>query len=247
MRMNFVGQSRLRAAWLAVVLAFPVGVEAQDVKPSFDRKAVEASLQNPSPPSEEVAALIAQLGDESWTMRESASAKLQRMGVTVLPALKSAYLESRDAEIPPRVERLFREIVTPRLLRETHQIALLGISLQHSPSEPITVSEVIEGGAAAKAGIQPEDVILALNGREIDSMEGSNAFRYPLWACGKGATVTLKIARDGRELDVKVKLEGGDTSQLNPSDLDAFEQWYWERWFETHVKARKDTERSSND
>jgi predicted metalloprotease with PDZ domain len=244
MRMKFGAK---RFAMLTVAVAFWCATgAAQETKPTFDRKALEEALAKPSAPTEEVAALIAQLGDESWTARESASAKLRRIGVPALPALKRAYLESRDAEIPPRVERLFREIVTPRMLGETHQIALLGISLQHAPQEPIRASEVMEGGAAAKAGMQPDDVILALNGREIDFAEGTNAFRFPLWACGKGATVTLKISRDGREMNLRVKLEGGDTSQLNPSDLEAFEQWFWERWFEAHVKLDKSDKRSQN-
>lgn len=233
---------------LAGAMAFcSVTAETQEARPSFDRKALEAALANPAPPTEEVAALIAQLGDELWTARESAAAKLRRIGVSALPALKRAYLESRDAEIPPRAERLFREIVTPRMLRDSLQIALLGIELNHAPGEPLSVGKVNDGGAAAKAGMQPDDVIVALNGKEIDYTQGSNSFRYPLWACGKGATVTLKILRDGREMELKVKLEGGDTSQLNPSALEAFEEWYWEQWFETHVKSDKRMKRSSKD
>jgi predicted metalloprotease with PDZ domain len=239
--------SATRFAMLSVAAVFWCATgAAQEAKPTFDRKALEEALAKPSAPSEEVAALIAQLGDESWTVRESAAAKLRRIGVAALPALKRAYLESRDAEIPPRAERLFREIVTPRMLAQTHQIALLGVSLQHAPQQPIQVAEVKEGSAAAKAGLQPDDVILALNGKEIEFAEGSNALRFPLWACGKGATVTLKISRGGREMDVRVTLEDGDTSQLNPSDLEAFEEWFWERWFEAHVKSDNPSKRSEN-
>jgi C-terminal processing protease CtpA/Prc len=246
---NFRFASRLLAAWFAVaVTVSPLPAARAQQQTAINRQALEKALESPSEPSAEVAALIAKLGDESWSVRESASAKLRRLGVEVLPALKYAYHRTTDAEVRLRIEQVFQGIVTPRALRESLQIALLGIRIAASAAdsqEPIRIEKIIEGGAASKAGLQDQDEIIALNGKAIDLSNGSNGFRFPLWACGKGAVVTLKILRDGKELEVQATLEGGDTSQLLPEDLEAFEQWYWKHWFETHVKTDKSSKRSS--
>lgn len=65
------------------------------------------------------------------------------------------------------------------------------------------VSTVSEGSPAEKAGLQPGDVILAMNGekvRDVTTLRNSIAAQAP------GTTVTLKIWRDGQEKDINIEL-----------------------------------------
>lgn len=75
------------------------------------------------------------------------------------------------------------------------------------------VREVQPGRAAATAGLKPGDVVLALNGKPIDS---SNDLRNHIAPLGPDAKVTLTILRDGQKQDVTATL-----SEL-PSDPVAY-------------------------
>jgi hypothetical protein len=57
--------------------------------------------------SDEVARLVARLGDKKYAQRESAEKRLSELGSLALPALKEA-LESTDLEVVFRAERLLR-------------------------------------------------------------------------------------------------------------------------------------------
>jgi serine protease Do len=67
----------------------------------------------------------------------------------------------------------------------------------------ILISEVMETGPAAKAGLKSGDVVLKLNGTPIDSTGG---FRNAIAAAGTGTTVKLDLLRDGKPLTVDAKL-----------------------------------------
>lgn len=67
----------------------------------------------------------------------------------------------------------------------------------------VTIEEVLPGTPAERAGLQPGDVILSVNGREVESVED---LRARLARAGAGAEVTLRIARRYEERDVRVRL-----------------------------------------
>ena len=75
----------------------------------------------------------------------------------------------------------------------------LGLATAHGA----IVSDVTAGSPASKAGLQPGDVILALNGRPVDS---SNDLRNHIAPLGPGAKVDLQVFRDGRQRDVTAVL-----------------------------------------
>ena len=67
----------------------------------------------------------------------------------------------------------------------------------------VLISEVMESGPAAKAGLKSGDVVLKLNGTPIDSTGG---FRNAIAAAGTGATVKLDLLRDGKPMTAEAKL-----------------------------------------
>jgi S1-C subfamily serine protease len=89
--------------------------------------------------------------------------------------------------------------VEPRPL--TAEIASqLGINTQ----EGVLIFDVPEGSAAAKAGVQPGDVLLEIDGAKVDSVED---LYTALREKKPGDQVTLKVLRDGQETTLTATLE----------------------------------------
>lgn len=78
------------------------------------------------------------------------------------------------------------------------------------------VSEVVEDGAAAKAGIQAGDVILAIDGTPVLSFAELAA---KVGTIGAGRNVTLTILRDGDERQVDVELEKRVADQIEAASV----------------------------
>lgn len=68
----------------------------------------------------------------------------------------------------------------------------------------IVIESVYPGSAAARAGLQPGDVLLAINGREV---EDPGAMRYRIATLTVGGTATLAVWRRGKTLNLTVALE----------------------------------------
>ncbi len=73
------------------------------------------------------------------------------------------------------------------------------------------VNDVIEGGSAAKAGIEVGDIIIAFNGEKITSSSDFISKRNTFAA---GDTIELTINRDGHEKTVNVKLQEEKPSSI---------------------------------
>ncbi len=74
------------------------------------------------------------------------------------------------------------------------------------------ISSVMENEPAAKAGIKAGDVIIAVNGKEVDD---SAALLRAIAGQKPGAKATVTIWRDGKSKDVTVTLGERNASQLN--------------------------------
>ena len=69
-------------------------------------------------------------------------------------------------------------------------------SLGLKKSTGTLINKIYPGGPADKAGLKVGDVILAINGKEL---EGALALRYRLAMLPMGTPVTLSVLRDGKE------------------------------------------------
>jgi serine protease Do len=79
----------------------------------------------------------------------------------------------------------------------------LASAMKLSQVKGILVSDVSETGPAAKAGLKSGDVVMKLNGREVDS---TGSFRNSIAAAGANQSVKLDILRDGKPMTVDAKL-----------------------------------------
>ncbi|WP_456407196.1 DegQ family serine endoprotease [Caldithrix abyssi] len=90
-------------------------------------------------------------------------------------------------------------------ISEVTPVTAKGVKLDHPRG--VFVTSVIEGSAADKAGIKEGDVILSVDGKEVNR---PNELQAKIGIKNPGDVVTLKVWRDGKELTVKAKLKGRD-------------------------------------
>ena len=78
----------------------------------------------------------------------------------------------------------------------------LGISSDDS-NDQIIVTRVSEGGPAYQAGVEPQDIIVAINGSQITTLE---SFYKKIWKSGEaGVTIELSVLRSGSLMNFKLK------------------------------------------
>ncbi|ACO04848.1 MAG TPA: Do family serine endopeptidase [Persephonella sp.] len=66
----------------------------------------------------------------------------------------------------------------------------------------VLVSQVMEDGPAKKAGIKSGDIIVAVNGKEVEDI---NDLQKLIMRNPPGTEVTVTVIRNGRKIDIKVK------------------------------------------
>ena len=67
----------------------------------------------------------------------------------------------------------------------------------------VYVSEVEDFSAAQKAGLKPGDVIIAADGTTVTNKDDLDEIKY---SHSIGDTITLKISREGKEMDISLTL-----------------------------------------
>ena len=94
----------------------------------------------------------------------------------------------------------------------------LAASMGLDDNKGVLIANVIQGGPAVDSDIQKDDVVLALNGIEV---ENSDALRNRIADFPPGTEIELEIYRDGRRKMVEIKL--GELPD-NPSQLASSEE-----------------------
>jgi carboxyl-terminal processing protease len=78
----------------------------------------------------------------------------------------------------------------------------VGMTTEDPPRKPSIVISVLEGSPAEQAGVQPEDLVVAVNGKKVGDMaEGkvTQAIRGP-----EGSAVVLTILRQGKTIRTRI-------------------------------------------
>ena len=96
------------------------------------------------------------------------------------------------------------------------QIGISGVDISESYSSylgipmGVYVRAVSEGSAAELAGIKPGDVIIGIEDEAVTTMDELNSIKNKFKA---GDTITLKISRDGNDLDVTLRLQDANADK----------------------------------
>lgn len=100
------------------------------------------------------------------------------------------------------VERNGEKVIVPisnEFIKETIKSGKSAV-MMFEPRVPFIVVDVMKDGAAAKAGIQKDDKIVAINGTTIQFFDEASA----LLKDNKGQTIPLMIERNGEQQEIKV-------------------------------------------
>lgn len=87
---------------------------------------------------------------------------------------------------------------------------MIGITMDDSP-EGVRVDSVIDGLPAQAAGLKAGDIIRELNDKPVENKED---FRAAIGALEPGDQAELIVFRDGKDVELKVKLERFDDARL---------------------------------
>src|SRR6058998_3939250 len=101
-------------------------------------------------------------------------------------------LKEKGAVTRARLGVFFQEL-TPKLA------SALGVKA----SKGAVVTEIVPDGLASKSGLRKDDVIVALNGKEVDG----RSLRLAVGSMAPGTTIDLKVLRDNAERKVSITLD----------------------------------------
>lgn len=136
--------------------------------------------------------------------------------------------QSRPAAANKPWSSLSTQVLTPDLAE------LLGLAGQHG----VRVTGVFKGKAADKAGVRVGDILLAVNGRDIEAHQPGDqeVFDTLIRRLRVGGKAVLKLVRDGKPLEVTMLLETSppmaeNVKQMKDVDfgIDARELSYMDR------------------
>ncbi|MHC4698202.1 MAG: PDZ domain-containing protein [Planctomycetota bacterium] len=164
----------------------------------------------------EVDRLIPLLSSPEFTRREQATTRLTEIGAPAFARLRVAYHRSDDLEVLLRIERIVREGYMTRHVFA--RFGFLGIRRKRGPGpthgdDPrireghtgIVIGTVLEDTAAARAGLQPDDVIIAADGSHFhgDAILAFQSFAKGIREGGAGARVSFTVLRsdDTKQID----------------------------------------------
>jgi predicted metalloprotease with PDZ domain len=202
---------------------------------------------------------FADLNSEEFRKRESAQGKLlewaRGQGEPAVDALFHQFKLSSDPEVRDRCLGILRDLVNDRYQMEGK--GWVGIrmlpEIAKVPGDPrarsvIRVTEVLPDSAALAAGLQVNDLIAGLEDDVWHLGLAVQAFSDKIQELKPGTKVKLKILRDGKLLDLEMKLgkrplhADNRFLQLPEEALEAAEreakETYFREWLE-RKKARK--------
>ncbi len=168
----------------------------------------------------EIDALIEQLGDPSYEVREAADAELREIGVVAADALAQCFKRGDDYEKCLRIQRIAEHIFFWDRVLGQH--GFFGIehrkygrqSRCHRPDDArippdilaISVERVVEGTSAQRAGLRQCDIIIAVNGVTLPSTAVLTDFADQIRDKKPGTEMVFEFWRGGTLMTKRVTI-----------------------------------------
>ncbi len=188
--------------------------------------------------------LVRLLSHESWSIRHATQQRLEDLPVEAVAAVSEHYRNSDNAEAHWRIERyaetLFRQRLLGHYIEAVSQPAFLGVS--HVPGriddrQGVYVTNVLPDTAAQRAGIQPHDVIVALDGMPLNTADPAGSFLAAIQNRTPGTKTRIKLVRNGQEIELIATLGQMPEAYREPHHdfierrIDHLYRMWWEHAF----------------
>lgn len=257
---RFVNSSAL-LVWLfsaTPLLGQPQGVSTGQPPPLGPLNDDEFRL--PLEPSEaaNVDRLIVLLGSPDYKHREAATTALIDFGAPAFAKLRTAYEQSDDLEVRLRVEQVVRAAYLNRYVFDRN--GFLGVQLasleqtqargrpQLNVENGVVIGRVLPDTAASRAGLQENDIVVALNGVPLTGkgMDGVTRFRDAIPGFLPGTKIRLDVLRGNAKKEFEVVIgrcpeDSARNGSVRFSGLyhqvnERFETW-WFKYFRGETKS----------
>jgi PDZ domain len=193
---------------------------------------------------------------EDFRTRETAQADLlawsRKNPAIAMDRLYGLSQTADDPEVRERCLAVLRELIGDEYLKEGE--GYIGIRMQDEtatvpgdakPRSVIRVLQVVPDSPAHEAGLKFDDLIAGLNDRIWRDVPASQSFMQAVKEFKPATRITLRVLRDGKLIDVPVKLARRPLYADNPFlderqiDLEAAEKAAKEAYFRRWMDARK--------
>jgi hypothetical protein len=178
----------------------------------------------------ELDTLIAGLADESFTVRQRASAELVREGREDVEAVQALclghYLKNPEPEVRIRCGNVLRELLA-------ESVGFIGI--RHQPRayfdeeaqlrHGVEVVEVVPGQPAEKAGLKAGDIIVGIDGKPLGGKAAANDFSRWVRLLGAGKHAVLQIEREGEPKEITLTTGAAPEELLTVDPETRFQEW----------------------
>lgn len=170
-----------------------------------------------------VALAIGRLGAETFAEREAAHQSLMSVDDhqtdRLLKACADEYRRSQDPEVQYRLKAIMEHVVTTRVFQKPCgflgvridnfntrlDIRMIGINGMDVPAHCVRVADIIANTAAAKAGLQANDMIVAIDDKPW-TRETPEGFTELIQSKQPGTAVKLTFLREGQTNQVSATL-----------------------------------------
>jgi C-terminal processing protease CtpA/Prc len=213
----------------------------------------------------EVTALLAKLGSPKPGDREQAADRLASLGAKAFPQLREAYARAEDLEVRLRIEEIVQDAYLS--LHVYNKNAFLGIRQSQVPIQPagnskipqgnvgIRVEQVITGTAAEAAGLQAQDIIVAVDDEYISGNHPNPVqwFVEAIRTRGPGTKMRLLVLRKDDPFEIEATLRArpknlyagqGPVTQMLVEQERRFAGW-WAKHFAAEAGAHGEPEQPS--
>jgi len=180
------------------------------------------------PGGKSLADLVGELRSPQYGVREAATQELMRLPAERRSDIEIALAHATDEETVVRLEQVAVHLFMKAQTSSEGKIGLMGVRLSTEPVQvdpkntTYQMSVIVwktQPGFSAAEELEPADRLIALNGVPFPLNMSTDEFRGMINAAGGGAVLPFTVIRNGKVIEVKVRLGG-----LRPEDMNALEQ-----------------------
>jgi len=239
---------------LLPLLALAGTARPQEAEPAPKQAAGDEEFRLPldAKAAAEVDRLVPLLGAPDYKQREDATRNLIDIGAPAFAKLSEAYRKhADDLEIQLRIEAVVRAAYLNRHVFDRH--GFLGVQLgaldrdqrggqprRPLPENGVRIDKVIPDTAAHRAGLQPDDIVIAADGKPLsgNSQDAVARFRASIPQFTPGTKLRLTVLRGEKTMILDAVI--GRLQEKNAPTTMVAEQYYdvanrysewWEKFF----------------